>query len=161
MRYFFKHFNLILIALLFALPVCARDRKMDGSNLKKGELRNFVHSVSGETIRDEFELDLTNDEKPEYLIGDLCGNGGCQYHIFKNLANGKYQYVGATFLQRGQFEVLKTMHNGFCDILGFSHLSSMTGVFTRYEFNGNKYETTFSLQEVSYDFFKLLRPSIE
>ncbi len=161
MKYILSLFNLILCALLFVSLGFARDNKIDGSNLNKSELRNFVTSFSGETIGDEFEIDLTNDEKPEFLIGDLCGNGGCQYHIFKNLGGGKYQYVGATFLQRGQFEVLKTMHNGFSDILGFSHAGGGLGSFTRYEFDGSKYVVKASLRDISYDFFGLLRPTIK
>ena len=151
MKYILECINFTLITLLFVSPCFARDKKIDGSNLNKSELRNFVNSVSGETIGDEFEVDLNGDEKPEYLIGDLCGNGGCQYHIFKNLSNGKYQYIGVTFLQRGQFEVLKTMHNGFSDILGFNHSSATTASLSRSEFNGIKYVTTVSFQEVSYD----------
>jgi len=159
----FINFTLItfLITLLFVSPCFARDKKIDGSNLNKSELRNFVNLVSGETIGDEFEVDLNGDKKPEYLIGDLCGNGGCQYHIFKNVDNGKYQYVDATHLQRGQFEVLKTMHNGFNDILGFSHGGGGIGSLSRYEFNGSKYDTTISFHDVSYDYFKLLRPTIK
>jgi len=160
-KYIFKCINFTLITLLFVSLCFARDIKVDGSNLSKSELRNFVISVSGETIGDEFEVDLNDDDKPEYLIGDLCGNGGCQYHIFKNLSNGKYQYVGATFIQRGGFEVLKTMHNGFNDILGYSHSSARTGSLTRYEFTRGKYDSTVSLQEVSSDLYKLLRPSIK
>jgi hypothetical protein len=161
MKYISKLLNLIFIALLFVPSVYARDRKIDGSNLNQNDLRNFVNSVSGETIGDEFGIDLTNDEKPEYLIGDLCGNGGCQYHIFKNLGGGKYQYAGATFLQRGRFEVLKTRHNGFNDILGFSHGGGGIGSLSRYEFNGSKYDTTISFHDVSYDYFKFLRPTIK
>jgi hypothetical protein len=161
-KYILRCFNYILITLLLVAPSFARgNEKINGSNLSKSELRNFVNSVSGETIGDEFEIDLTNDGIPEYLIGDLCGNGGCQYHIFKNMSNGRYQYVGATSLQRGSFEVLKTMHNGFNDILGYSHGSARSGSLTRYEFNGEQYNTTVSFQEVSSEYFKLLRPNIK
>jgi len=157
----FKCLNFIFVTLLFVSPVFARDRSIDGSNLSKKELHHFVDVVGGETIGDEFEVDLNDDEKPDYLIGDLCGNGGCRYHIFNNLGNGKYQYIGEHGLQRGQFEVLKTMHNGFSDILAFFHSSAETGSFSRFEFNGNKYITTASFQEVSYDLFKLLRPTVK
>jgi hypothetical protein len=48
------------------------------SNLGKEDLHGFVRSLTSEDISDEFKTDLNGDERPEYLLGVLCGNGGCQ-----------------------------------------------------------------------------------
>jgi hypothetical protein len=151
---------LLLMVLPGLSPYADESRKVfDKSNLDKRDLHAFVQSITSENISDQFEIDLNDDGKPEYLIGVLCGNGGCQYYCFENMDNQKFTFVGSLFIQRGGFEVLKTKHHGFNDILNYSHSSAKSGSLTRYEFNGQQYEVKSCLREVSSSFFELLRPT--
>ncbi len=69
-----------------------------------------VHT--SENISDQFEIDLNDDGKPEYLIGVLCGNGGCQYYCFENMDNQKFTFVGSLFIQRGGVQALRRSITG-------------------------------------------------
>ena len=134
-------------------------------NLNKRDLHDFVRITvcqgdeSCEKAKDEFEIDLNDDGMPEYFIGVLCGNGGCEYHCFENIDDQKFKYIGPIFLQRGGFEILKTKHHRFSDILSYSHTSATTGTLTRYEFDGHQYRVRYGPKEVSSSFFELLRPA--
>jgi hypothetical protein len=154
----------LTLLLLIVLPVLSpyadeATRVFDKSSLGKKDLHAFVQSMTSENINDQFEIDLNDDGRPEYLIGVLCGNGGCQYYCFENMGNQKFRFAGSLFIQRGGFEVLKAKHHGFNDILNYSHSSAGTGTLTRYEFNGQQYQAKICLKEVSSSFFELLRPT--
>jgi len=151
---------LLLIILPGLSPHAGESRKVfDRSSLDKRDLHGFVRSVTSENIDDQFEIDLNDDGKLECLIGVLCGNGGCQYYCFENMGNQKFRSIGSLFIQRGGFEVLKTKHHGFNDILNYSHSSAKSGSLTRYEFDGRQYQAKTCLKEVSSSFFQLLRPT--
>lgn len=151
---------LLLIVLPVLSPYADESKKaFDKSNLSKNDLHSFVQSMTSENINDQFEIDLNDDGRAEYLIGVLCGNGGCQYYCFENMDNRKFSFVGSLFIQRGGFEVLKAKHHGFNDILNYSHSSAGSGILTRYEFDGQQYQAKICLKEVSSSFFELLRPT--
>jgi hypothetical protein len=103
-------------------------------------------------------VDLNNDGRFEKLTGATCGNGGCEYYCFKNLDNQKYKFIDAIFIHHNGFEVLKTRHRDFYDILNYCHSNASEGIVSRYEFDGFGYKTKESVK-VESDFFNLLRPT--
>jgi hypothetical protein len=151
-------FLLINLSVLFVFAG-ESTQVFDKSNLDIKDLHAFVRSLTLDNMSDEFETDLNDDGKPETLIGVLCGNGGCQYYCFENIGDQKFKFIGSLFIHRSGFEILKTKHNGFSDILSYSHSSAASGSLTRYEFDGQKYHAKTCLKEVSSSLFELLRPT--
>jgi uncharacterized protein YecT (DUF1311 family) len=85
-------------------------------------------------------FDLNADGNPEYFIRALCGNGGCEYHI----------YDGKTLRSRGELFgspvwICEEKHLGFYSIMTYSHQSADSGNWTTYEFNGKEYKVTKSI----------------
>jgi len=155
-------FSAFLLSILVpALPLYADGpiKVFNKANIDRKNLRAFVHSITSENINDEFEADLNDDGRTEHLVGVLCGNGGCQYYCFENIEGQKFRFIGLLFIQHGGFEVLKTKHHGFNDILSYSHSSAGSGSLTRYEFDGEQYQAKTYIKEVSSNFFELLRPT--
>ena len=163
MNHKLKYIIIIFISLtsFFSLSIDAKsiEKEFNKSNLDISELHEFVKSISAETISDEFEVDLNNDGKLEKLIGVTCGNGGCEYYCFKNLGNQKYKFINTVFIHRNGFEILKTRHNDFNDILSYCHSNVAEGILSRDEFDGEKYKTKESI-EIKSEVFNLLRPTV-
>ena len=151
----------IALTFLFSSSIDAKsiEKKFNKSKLDISELREFVESISLETISDEFEVDLNDDNKPEKLIGVTCGNGGCEYYCFKNLDAQKYKFIGTIWLHRMGFEVLKTNHNGFNDILSYWHSNAAEGILKRDEFDGKEYRNTVSIN-IESKLFNILRTTV-
>ena len=153
----------IFIALTFSISLSidakSIEKKFNKSKLDISELHEFVELTSSETIDNEFEVDLNDDGKLEKLIGVTCGQGGCGYYCFKNLGKQKYKFIGTIWLHRMAFEVLKTKHNGFNDILSYWHSNVAEGILTRDEFDGKEYRTKVSIN-IESKFFNILRPTV-
>ena len=148
----------LLVSILVLGVIChthANDGDIWNSTLTYAQLKTVVEKTIPEKVTQRFQLDLNKDNLTDQFFGVVCGNGGCQYHVFIQVSSGLYKYHGAIFLHKLGFEILAVIHHGLPDILAYLHTSAITGTLVRYEFDGEKYVKTGSYDGSS-DLFPLL-----
>ena len=154
-----KRFSLsVVIVLLLAGVFDAHADYIDLYNRHYAfaELRGAVEEASGETLRNEFRLDLNGDGADEVFLGVTCGNAGCNYYLFSDAGRDNHKFLGTIALHRLGFEVLKSSSFGFPDILSYWRGNVATGGLTRYEFDGKMY-VPIATSSGGSDLYKLLK----
>jgi hypothetical protein len=84
-------------------------------------------------------IDINGDGVQEYFVRILCGSGGCEYPIFDGRTR---RFLGSVF--GSEIWLLRHTSNNVPVIKSFSHVSASTGMVTRYQFRGTRYEATSS-----------------
>ena len=152
--------------LVFSFSSLASFRTALAENLCQGlkplaltQLKNKP-SEFPEHLTQSIEFDLNSDGKNEYLESAGCGNGFCNFVFYQMdpKLNGLYRCIGGLDIHPLAFEVLRSKHHGWSDLLAYFHGSATEGRIARLEFNGNNYVETAGFDGKS-AIGELLRPS--
>jgi hypothetical protein len=131
-----------LLCLLFLSSLI--HSKID--TLHKEQILEYIRTQTRETEFVSIQRDLNDDGVKDLLVGLKCSPGkACLYYCFIK-AKKKYITAGTVYFDRSCAEILKTKHNGLCDILAYMAKDDETGNLVRYEFNGSKYEMAGSVR---------------
>ncbi|MFC1586622.1 hypothetical protein ACFL5V_13830 [Fibrobacterota bacterium] len=126
-------------------------------------LQQAYKHVANETREKTFSTvrtDLDNDGDRDLMVGAECNPGSpCMYYCFQNTEED-YTLAGMVALDKCCFEVLKTQHNGFSDILYYSGKDRERGVLIRYEHSGKEWEVR-SAYKGSARLMELTRPLLD
>ena len=120
-------------------PLMARNLR---NALKNDLLKDDMEFIPEEQRRFSYaEVDLTGDEKPEYLVGFrnsyFCGSGGCTFLLLDHEGNLVTRFT----VSRSPFIVLPTTSNGWKDIAVYSN-----GAMRKLAFNGKSYPSNPSVE---------------
>lgn len=150
-------YSILIILLVFqshqvfqkdSVRICINEESFHWLNVPEGLIIDDYDLKEGTDEKDGelsiARIDLNNDGKPEYIIKILCGNGGCEYPIY----NGKtLKSIGNVF--GSPIWILNNKIKGFSTIDTYSHISAEKGNFSKYVFNGKKYQKV-SSKELNY-----------
>ena len=90
--------KILVFALLsfFIAPGLAAQGVRVGE-IYQGDLTELVSNESFETVTNTTNLDIDLDGIEEVALGVTCGNGGCDYYIFKPTNDDTYTFLGKLF----------------------------------------------------------------
>ncbi len=90
-----------------------------------------------------FWQDIDGDKKTEVFVAAKArmNKEAGLFHVFKQLGDKQYRYLGEVVLAPDQFQVLKTAKNGFRQFKTLIHVGP-DGNMDTYTFNGTKFVVT-------------------
>lgn len=96
----------------------------------------------------KFYADINTDGIPELFLRVYGGTGGSTCKIYQ-ITSDEYKYLNELWFSLMQ--ILLTKHNGFNDLMTYTHFSADDGSFYIQEFNGYSYEVVKKMRVMSSD----------